>query len=444
MTAIPAPRIAARHASRPAVRRLSRAATVRLLAVACAALYTAALTLPWLRADLGAPLRAGELALQLPGLGRPAGASWAVVVIVLAAVHAAVAVVPGRYQAPVALTGAALSLTAVCGFLLLGAFADYALQQHLLDGQATLDAVRRIVGYRIPRPTVTTLGPVELPPGAAPLVSALRAGFLLAVVAAAFSAGLWTLTRRGWADGRGAPVPVRWAARGVVLALGVLGLLMAAQAWWAGMLSERAATELAAGRAAAARAAVDAALGVNATLRARPDVQQVLGDTAMAGETRLPAQQLYGQSLLLKDAGRHDEALGLAVRAAAADPAEQSYADTVCRLAADRAQSASGIDVVRSLVPVSQRCDLALLQLAASELAAGRYDLVPIDAGQLSRQTPDRDLRSAALTELARARLATGDLVGGRTLLQQALASDPDDLNVVARALASGLYSAGG
>jgi len=422
-----------------------RPATIaRLLAAACAGIYVAALSLPWLRVDLGAPLSAGDLPLQLPGLGRPFGAAWSAVVIVLAVIHAGIAVVPARYQAIAARTGAVLSITAVCGFLLLGAFTDYALRQQLLDGQDALDTVRRILRYRIPRPSVTTLGPVELTSGAAVLVSALRAGFLLVLVAATLSVGLWALTRRGAADDRPAAVGrTVWVPRIVVAALGVVVLVVAAQAWRATWLYDRAAAELADGRFATARADVTAAIGANETLPARPAVQQILGDVATATAPGPTAQQLYGRSLLAQDAGRYDDALDLAVRAADESSWQQSYADGVCRLATARAKDAAGIDAVRSLVPASGRCDLTLLQLAASELAAGRYDLVGVDAGQLSRQTPDEDVRSAALTILARARLGAGDLTGGRTLLQQALAADPNDLNVVARALASGLYSAG-
>jgi hypothetical protein len=351
--------------------------------------------------------------------------------------------VPGRYQAAAARTAAVLSLTAVPGLVLLGSFTDHALQQRLLDGQASLDAVRRIVRYTVPRPSVTTIGPLGLPTGAAALVSAVRLGLVLALVAATLSGGVWVLSGRQPAAAGGPRTGARWVPRIVVVALGILVLLVTVQAWRASWLSGRAAVALADGRPADARADLSAAIGANGTLRAVPAVQQLLGDTATATGTGSSAEQLHGQSVLMADAGHQDEALAFAVRAAAADPGQQAYTDQVCRLATARAAGAAGIDAVRSLVPVDQRCDLALLQLADTELTAGRYDLVAIDAGQLSRQTPDRDVRSAALTMQARAALAAGDLASGRALLRQALAADPEDLNVIARALATGLYSAG-
>jgi hypothetical protein len=443
MTGVPAGRHAALTARRRATLSVRPATTRRLLAATCAGVYAVALSQPWLRTSLGAPLSAAELPFQLPGLGRPFGAAWSAVVIVLAIAHAGVAAVPARHQAVAARTGAALSVTAVGGFLLLGSAADHALGQRLLNGEAGLDTVRRIVGYRIPRPSVTALGPFELPTGAAVLASALRAGFLLALVAATLSVALWIFTRRSAAPDPAADIGwAVWVPRIVVASLGVVVLLVALQASRAAWLHDRAATKIADGRLDSARADVTAAIGVNDTLQAVPAVQQLLGDVAAATSTGPTAQQLYGRSLLAQDAGRYDDALDLAVQAADAVSWQQSYADNVCRLATARAASAPGIDPVRSLVPVSRRCDLTLLQLASSELAAGRYDLLRVDAGELSRQTPDGDVRSAALTMLAEASLATGDLAGGRTLLQQALAADPEDLNVVARALATGLYSA--
>jgi hypothetical protein len=443
VTAIPDGSAAVPPGPRHAAKALRPAESVRAVAAACAGIYVLALGLPWFRANLGAPLSAGDLPVRLPGFGQPLGATWSAVVIVLAVVHAGVAAAPARYLAMAARTAAVMSVTAVGGFLLLGAFADYGLGQQMLDGQQALDTVRRIVGYRIPRASVTTLGPFQLPSGAAALVSGLRAGFLLAVVAAALSVGLRGLTRLAPADDRTAAVGrAVWVPRIVVAALGIVVLVVTAQAWRATWLYDRATSELANGRVAAARADVTTAMSVNDTLWARPDVQQTLGDMATVTGTGSTALQLYGQSRLAEDAGRFDDALSLAVQAAVEVSWEQSYADNVCRQAAARAASAPGIDAVRSVVPVSHRCDLTLLQLAASELAAGRYDLVRVDAVQLSRQTPDEDVRSAALTMLARAHLAAGDLVGGRTLLRQALAADPHDLNVVARSLASGLYSA--
>jgi tetratricopeptide (TPR) repeat protein len=443
MTAIPLGQSAVPHVPGPTAWALGRAETVRLVAAACAGMYALALGLPWIRANLGAPLSAGDLPLYLPGLGRPFGATWSAVVIVLAVTHAGVVAVPARYQAMAARTAAALSVTALGAFLLLGAFADRAMGQRLLNGQEALDTVRRIVGYRIPRPSVTTLGPLELPSGAAAFASALRAGSLLALVAGGLSVGLWLLTRRGAAGVRPAAVGrAVWVPRIVVATLGIVVLVMAVQTWRAVWLYDRAAEQLTEGRLAAARADVTEAIALNDTLQAAPEVQQLLGDLATATGIDPAARQFYGRSLLAEDAGRFDDALDFAARAAEEASWEQSYEDNVCRQATALASSAPGVDVVRSLVPVTRRCDLTLLQLAASELAAGRYDLVSVDAAQLSRQTPDEDVRSAALTMLARARLTAGDLGEGRTLLQQALADDPDDLNVVARALASGLYSA--
>lgn len=444
----PAGGASVRRVERPAARQLRwpaarprSSATVRWLALAGAAADAASLSQTWLQAELGPGLSAADLPLQLPGLGRPFGASWSAVVIGLAAAHLVVAAVPARHQAVAARTGVALSVAALGGFLLVGGFTDEALRQRLLDARDELDTVRRIVGYGIPRPSVTTLGPLELPPGAAAVVSALRVGFLLALLAGGLSVATWVLARRGAAEHRTSPGRAVWGPRAVVAALGAVVVLVAVQAGRASWLADRAAIALGEDRLVAARADAAAAVQLNDTLSARPALQQTMADVATATATGPPALQLYGRSLLALDAGHPDDALGLAVRAAEAAPGVEPYRDAVCRQATALAAGVGDVDTVRSLVPVSQRCDATLLQLAVSELDAGRYDLVGDDAGQLSRQTPDEDVRSAALTVLARARLAAGDLVGGRTLLQRAITADPNDVNVVARALGTGLYS---
>lgn len=430
---------------RGSARLFVRLAGVRidLIAALGALLLGGGLWGSWLHPVVSEPLGAFQLPLVLPG-GPYAFATWGIPVLV-AVVLAVVGLLPwGRTRPVTTELAALLAVLATVGFVLQSCLVDFALQERLARERADLANLQLLVGYRIPRPTISTLGPVPLPAAAADVVSGLRAGFFLALIGAAVLA-VAAVRRRGARAVRGwRPLPgttgrriVRGAVAAIVAVLALTALEGARARWDLRSAAASAAT----GDDRAAVASYRAALARGGGLTENRDVVARSGVAQLrVGEAEGAAVQLASSRLLLQ-AGKDREALESLASAVLRWPDDTTLRDEFGSQAFALLRRRSEPQLVHALVSTGTDTAVLRIALAIHELSAGDHPAAMADARRATELAADPDVRSIALTLLSVAQTRSGQPLEGRATLLEAVRADAQSVNVMARSLLAGLYT---
>jgi len=392
----------------------------------------------WLQPALSAPLRATDINVTVPGMPGPQ-VSWGLLLAV-GLMLALVGITPWGNRRPAwTMAAALLTVFATLGFLLQSCLMDVALQQRLQRDESDLLALQRLMGYQIPRPHLTTLGPVPLPGPTADVFSGLRSGFYLALIGAVLlAAGAATRRSRlgSVAGRRGRPAVVLLAAAIVVLlSAGVADSAVDTRA----LSGARAAA--AAGDDKAAVAQFRRALGHRIGADSRPNTAAEYGTALLRiGSNAGPEAQLAA-SRLQRDAGRDLAALQTVAAASDHWPANAALRDEFTMQAFDYLRRHEVSQAVHRLLPRNADSALLRVTLAKYDLSTGDDQTAMTDARAAESLTTDADMRSVALTFLAVGQTRSGDLIGGRRTLLAAVDADTSFVNVMARSLLAGLYT---
>jgi hypothetical protein len=401
-------------------------------------LLVAGLVRAWLQPALSSPQHATDLTIILPA-GRHLPVSWGLL-LAIAAVITIVGLTPWGNRWPVLTeTAAVLAIASTLGFLIQSCLLDRALQQRLRRDESDLGYLQRLVGYQIPRPHLTTLGPIPLPGPAADVISGLRSGFYLALLGAVLVATGAVARRRRQAPLDRRPrryaVAVLSAVAVVVLAIGLAQSTVAARSL---RLAEAAA---ATGDYTSAVARFRTAFSQGSGLERRPDTAAEYGTSLLGiGATDGPEAQLASSRLQLQ-AGHDLTALRTVATASDRWPANTALRDEFTTQAFGYLRRRGDAPSVHRLLPRNVDCAVLRVMLAQNELATGDNPAAITDARAAESMTADVEVRSIALTFLAIGQSRSGDLIGGRRTLLAAVDADRDFVNVMARSLLAGLYT---
>ena len=404
--------------------------------VAGVVLLAAGLVLPWVQPVLGAPMTATHLFVVTP-TGSQRLVSWGLTLAIAAVLSGAGLTRWGRRHPLVTDLAAVVAGWSVLGFLLQSLLVDFGLQEMLRVGRAELAEVQRLVGYRIPRPTVTTVGPVPLPTDAAEVVSALRIGFYAALLGAVLLlVAAWTAHRRSLrrpADGR--------ALVAVLAVVAAAVLVTVVQGAWVRLDLDRARGAAAQGADPAAVTFYSAALGRASGVGRNPDVLADLGVSELrSGPADGPAAALAASRLELQS-GRDLEAMQMIAQAAETWPAESALQTEFRTQALTYLRLHTTTQPVRAVLTGLVDGPVLRLAMAKVDLAVGDNPAAIVDARAAQRLTVDHDVLSTALTLRSVAESRSGDLAEGRRTLVAAVEADTDYVNVMARSLLVGLYT---
>jgi len=420
-----------------------------LLGVGSVALV-GALVLPWLTTALGVTSGAGQLHVRLPGwywLDAVTFQDILGVALALAAIGWVLQGRPSRAERPAWRNHAsawfraagALAALAGLGFLLQLLVSDARAGLALHADQADMTLLTSQLTYRLPQPQVTALAFVPLGASQALVFSALRMGWYLTVLAAL----LLTLAPAGRRRGHAPPTNLlmRWGPAFVVSLLAlpfVLGLLRAGAADVAA--SDADGLAAAADYPSAAARYADA-LSLNPDLAFDPAVLAGQGRARLQSGLASPAAGSF--ALALDQAAAQQDAAAMATlgRAIAADPGNPVFSRTLVQVAVAFALTGhTPLALQGGPTPVPGSV-LALFTRGQLEVQAGELTQAVSDLKLAVSLTASTEIRSAALTDMSIAQQREGDVIAARRTLQAALAADPGGYNVVARALAAGLYS---
>jgi hypothetical protein len=395
----------------------------------------------WLQPALHPSASAFRLDVVLPATDlRPI--SWG---LILATAVVLVAVAQTSWGHPRALFGelaAVLSVTATLGFLIQSCFVDHGLQRRMSRDTADLAALQRIAGFTIPRPHLTTFGPIPLPNGAAEIFSGLRSGFYVALVSS-IALAFVMLKRHRRADSAAA-APNRNRPRPVVLALAVVLLALTANLLQVGVAEynlSQARTAAVTGDDASSIRHFKAALAQGVGLSQQPDIAAEYGLALIRGGATTSAPLQLAASRLLLLAGRDLPALQTVGEAARRWPTDSSLQDEFVTQALRYLQRRGAPQAVH--LAMSASVDRPVLRVALSryEIVSGDNPSAITDARAAASLARDTEVRSVALTFLSIAQTRSGETAEGRRTLLDAVDADKDYVNVMARSLLTGLYS---
>lgn len=427
---------------------LRRAMAARALPGAGTVLLAMALTLPWLTSTLGHTTGAGDLAVRLPGLSWLPFGYQGLVLISLALVVVAAGADARAWRADTARTGAVrlyrsaggVALVTAVGSVLQLLFVDARAAQWLRADHSALQMLAAQFSYRLPRPSADQLLGLPLSDSASLVLSALRLGWLLCLVGGVLLLATPGRSRRpdlaswrrpSWSSVGPAIVILLVVVFGVGLLRGTAAAVVASGA--AGLASE--------GRYDDAASRYDLALALDPYITDDPAVAAQLGRTSTATGGDQSAAMAYAAAVDAVSQGRDAEALRTLAVALAEDPGDPLLVATLSETATRYALRTQYASVLQGRVASVPTTPLVLFTRGRLELAAGETSQSIADMDSLAASTSDTDVRSAALTYVAMAMQQTGDDIGARKVLQQALNADPGNNNVVARAMAAGLYS---
>jgi hypothetical protein len=408
---------------------------VRFVAVS---LLVAGLWGAWLQPALSQPLRATTLTVVLPAGNLPF-LTWGLLLVIAIAL-AVLGLLPWGRRHPVRTDLAAvLAMTSTVGFLTQSCLVDGALQARLARDRSDLASLQLIVGYGIPRPDVTTLGPIPLPDAAAEVFSALRSGFFVALT------GAILMTIAASAQHRTGIVREpreRWSVRAVsaVLIIAIAAtVITSALARWQLSAAEAAAAD---GDDTSALALHESARDHGKGLDADPELSAQYGMSQLRlGPADGPAAGLASSRLQLQ-VGKDLGALQIVADSSQRWPADTALRDEFTAQAFAYLRQRQAPEPVRALISAATDSALIRVTLAKYELAAGDNPRAIVDARLGYEIAVDDDLRSAALTYLSVAQSRSGDPIQGRQTLLAAVEADKEFVNVMARSLLTGLYTA--
>ncbi len=390
----------------------------------------------WLQPVLSEPLSAIELFVAVPG-GPFRAVTFGLILLMAVALAIAGLIRLGRRQRLWNELAALLAVTSTVGFLLQAAFVDTRVQERVSHDRSDLTNLQLLVGYKIPRPDVTTLGPIPLPDGAAEVFSALRLGFFLALTGALLFTATLSRQPKGVGVDRAHRLG-RWAVGTMAVLLFAVPVVDSALAH---RDLDRARDAAANGDDAAAVALYESALRPGVGLDADPDVVSDFGMSQVRlRPTDSPASVLATSRLQLQ-AGNDLPALNTVVQAIDRWPMSEALRDEFAAQAFDYLRRRGAPAGVRQLMSPQNDSAILRIALAKYELPAGDNPAATADAIEADGLTTDSDVRSVALTFLSIAQSRSGDLTTGRQTLLAAVESDTEYVNVMARSLLTGLYT---
>lgn len=409
-----------------------------------------ALVLPWLSTALSVRSDAAQVHLRLPGLTWLDAVTYErLVVLAVGLVVLGAGLELGGVARKTSLAGMAtksyrlgglVAGIAAIGLVLQLLSSDARTRLALQGDQSEFTLFTSQLTYRVPQPQVSQLLFLHLNRAQTSVLSALRLGWYLSLLG-----GVLLVVVPGGRDARMAPRPVRLTMRaGAVLLVSVLVgsfVVGSLRGVIAGRVAAHAASLAAAGQSATASARYADALSLNPELVFDPDVTAGLGRARL--EAGLAAGSAGAYATALDQAAANDDAGAITTlkHALVIDPGNAVLSRALTQLAITYAVKQQSPTALADLPD-------QVLQRAVSRFTRGRLE---VTTGQLSSGTNDLriaislthdgDLRSAALTVISAAQQSAGDLVTARRTLESALAADTGHDNVVARALAAGLYS---
>jgi hypothetical protein len=400
-------------------------------------LLSAGLWGAWLQPVLSEPLRAAAIPVELP-FGSLSIVTWGLLVAA-AILFAVVGLLPwGRRQPVWTDLSAVLSMTSTVGFLIQSALVDGALQARLARDRSDLASLQLIVGYRIPRADITTLGPIPLPDAAADVFSALGSGFFLALAGAVLmSIGALAQHRSGLhRDPVGRRVVLTVSA--VVVVAIAASVIDRGLGQWDLARAQAAAAD---GDDQSAVALYESAQGHGNLVGADPDLAAQYGISQLRhGPADGPAAGIASSRLQVQ-VGKDLDALQTLADAAQRWPADQALRDEFTAQAFAYLKKRQTPQPVRALLSAEVDSPLIRVTLAKYELAGGDNPTATADAHRANEIAGNDDLRSVALTYLSVAQSRSGDLIEGRRTLLAAVDADKEFVNVMARSLLTGLYT---
>ncbi len=331
-----------------------------------------------------------------------------------------------------------LALLATVGFFVLSVIANDSMQERLRRDETDLAGLQRLVGYTIPRPHLSTLGPIPLPGGAADVLSALRWGLYVSLVGAILmTVAAYKARRRAV---RSTPRSGRAVRLSTVVVL-IAFTASLARSSYDGWQVRQAESEASVGDDQAALQHYESALDNGDTVQGTADLLAGYGLTQLRlGAADGPAARLASSRLQLQS-GKDLAALQIIAAAADRWPSSTAVHDEFTAQAVDFLRGHSAPQTVRALVTSTNESAFLRTALAKYELAAGENPAAISDARTADSLAEDDDVRSAALTFLSAAQSRSGDLIGGRKTLLAAVAADHNYVNVMARSLLTGLYT---
>ncbi len=430
----------------PALANRSRVAMVAFGAV-CLGF---ALVLPWLSTALSVRSNAAQVHLRLPGLTWLDAVTYEhLVVLAVGLVVFGAGLEFGGLARKTSLAGMAtkfyrfgglVAAVAAIGLVLQLLSSDARTRLALQGDQNEFTLFTSQLTYRAPQPQVSQLLFLHLNYTQRSVFSALRLGWYLSLLGGV----LLVAVPRG-RDARIAARPVRLTMRvsAVLLASLLVGSFVVGslRGVVAGRVAAHAASLAAAGQSATASARYADALSLNPELVFDPAVTAGLGRARL--EAGLAAGSAGAYATALDQAAANDDAGAIATlqHALRIDPANAVLSRALTQLAVMYAVKQQRPTALAELPD-------QVLQRALTRFTRGQLE---VTTGQLSSGTNDLriaislthngDLRSAALTDISVAQQRGGDLVTARRTLESALAADAGHNNVLARALAAGLYS---
>src|SRR5450631_86288 len=409
-----------------------------------------ALVLPWLSTALSVRSDAAQLHLRLPGMTWLDAVTYEhLVVLALGLVVVGAGVELAGVARHSLLAGAATKLyrfggvaagIAAIGLVLQLLSSDARTRLALQGDQNEFTLFTSQLTYRVPQPQISQLLFLHLNRTQTLVLSALRLGWYLSLLGAV----LLVVVPRG-RDARVVPRPVRLTMRaGAVLLAGVLVgtfVVGSLRGVVAGRAAAHAAGLAAAGQYPAASARYADALSLNPELAFDPDVTAGVGRARLEAGLAAGSAGAYATALDQAAANEYDGAITTLRRAILIDPGNAVLSGALTQIAvtyAVKQQSPTALaeQPDRVLQRALTRFTRGRLEVATGQLTSGINDLrIAISL------TRNGDLRSAALTLISVGQQRAGDLLTARRTLESALAADAGHYNLVARALATGLYS---
>jgi hypothetical protein len=392
----------------------------------------------WVQPSFGGAERPTALYLGVPGLAGQRVVSIGSLLIVTMILVVVSMTAWGRQRLALSEVTAILGVGITLSFLASASLVDGALRAKLDRNAQDKVALQQMVRFPIPRPNITTLGPLPLNHQFSLIFSALRSGFYLTLLATILLVATAAARRRDRPRDRDASAWATAALLIVALAIPAASTIQGLLAAHAIKLGEQ---DSAKGNDAAAAQHFKRALQLDGTLRALPDTAASRGQSLLRLGVTDDADAQLARARLELGAGLDTAALKTLSTASARWPSDVALRSEFVSQGLQFIAKRGAAEQVHQVLPQGVTSPVLRIAMAKAELAEGDNPQAAADARAAAEVTDDEEIRSVALTLLSIAQSRSGDAVGGRLTLLRAVQADSQSVNVIARSLLTGLYT---